>query len=158
MPHQVHAHHEVDRIAIALHELARAHRAGHEVRRLFAIERRDDHAASTPIVCQAPRDLDEHGDRSRVVIRAPEHVAPIRPQVIEVRADEHIPLDVAANPSEHVRTAAPIHALFVWIEPGIAQCRNDERPRQVAALGPRSPACTFPAAQLLDERSHRLTV
>src|SRR5688500_15208288 len=102
MTDEVHADHEVDRVSVRAHELLRAHRAGHEVRRLLAVERRDDHTAAGVLVAERTRDLDEYGDRSGVVVGAPEHIATDLAEVIEVRPDEHVAIDVTADSREHV--------------------------------------------------------
>jgi hypothetical protein len=157
MTDQIHADHEVDRQAIGPDELARAHRTGHEVRRLLAIERRDDDTTTVVLVCEGTRHLDEDRDRSRVVIGAPEHLTAVRPEMIEVRADQHVPSDVAVNHREHVGAAAGIDALFARIEPRISQRGHHHSARSIAAGGAGATARTYRTAKVFDETPHGLT-
>lgn len=156
MADEVHADHEVDRVAVRLHERTRAHRAGQKMRRLFGIERRDDHATPVVLVRECACDLDEHRDRGCIVVRAVKDVATDLAQVIEVRTDEDVPVDVAPDLRDHVRTAASRDGLLARVEPRRAQRIDHVRARQIATRCSRSAPRTLRTAQSLDQVPHDL--
>jgi len=113
-----------------LDELARA---GEEGRRLLAVERGDDDAVAAALGGDRARDLDQHGDRRGVVVGAVIDLAADRSQVVEVRADHDVAIDVAGDPGEHVGAAAGIDRLLVGIQTGRAQRLDDDPARSIAA-------------------------
>src|SRR3954453_801164 len=154
MAYEVHADHEVDRIAVRTHELARSHRAREEVRRFLAVECRDDHAPAVALLRDGARDLDEHGHGGRVVLGPPVDLVVDLAEVIEVSADEDVAIDIAAHLCEHVGAAAALHALLVWIEPGLAKRLDDDGAGGIALFRPCCPTGAFAAAQPFDQGPH----
>jgi hypothetical protein len=132
MPDQVHAHHEIDRLAgnrRVRHERLRAHGVGPEERWLLAIERRDDHPAPVSLRRDGGRDLHEHGNGSGVVVGSPEYAVPKASEVIEVSAQDDEPGIVTVDFGEDVRTLTARHELFERIESSSAKRLDHHRPR-----------------------------